>query len=142
MIILDTNVLSELMRTETSPSIRQWMGRFDFDDFYTTAVNEAEIMAGIAVLPPGRRRHGMDGVAHRMFVEQFAGRILPFESEAVTHYAEIVSMRRRKGRRIKPLDAMIVAIARANGASVATRNVRHFEGCGVDLQNPWSASTT
>lgn len=137
MIILDTNVLSELMRVEGSEAVFAWIGRFPRARFQTTVISQAEILSGIAIMPEGRKRSGLGIAAHRMFQEDFAGRILPFDGEAVPHYADIVANRRRSGWSISALDCMIAAIARSRGADVATRNTLHFEGSGITLHNPW-----
>ncbi len=138
MMVLDTNVLSELMREAPSPAVVIWLARQDVTRIRTTAINSAEILAGIAVLPEGRRRAGLLSAAHRMFSEDFANRLLPFDQKAAPYYAEILAARQNLGRRIEPLDAMIAAVARAFGAAVATRNVSDFDDCGITLHDPWS----
>jgi predicted nucleic acid-binding protein len=100
-------------------------------------VTEAELRTGIAILPAGQRREGLRAALDATIAEDFEGRILPFDTVAAKTYAEIASMRRAAGRPIADADCQIAAIARASGAIVATRNLRDFEGCGVDLVNPW-----
>ena len=104
---------------------------------YTTSVNKAEILYGIAVLPEGRRRAALAAAAEAMFIDDFAGRVLPFDEAAAVHYADIVAARRREGRPIEAFDAQIAATARVAGAELATRDVGDFAGCGVALVNPW-----
>lgn len=140
MIVLDTNVLSELMRRPPHQAVFQWAMRQRRRDLLTTSVSRAEILYGIALLPTGRRKAGLTADAERMFAEDFEGRVLAFEDAAATHYAEIAADRRRRGRPIEVLDCQIAAIARAKGAAVATRDVGDFEGCGVQTINPWNAT--
>lgn len=94
-------------------------------------------MVGVALLPAGRRKQGLDDAAMQLFDRLFAGRVLPFTGEAARFYAEIVSLRTRRGQGVATLDMMIAAIARASNAAVATRNVTHFEDCGVVIHDPW-----
>ena len=137
MILLDTNVLSELMRREPAATVIQWMAAEPATSFCTTSITQAEVLHGIMLLPPGRRRTAFEKAAEEMFREDFAGRILPFGSDAAESYARIAADRRRAGRPISHFDAQIAAIARSNGAAVATRNALDFDGCGVKVVNPW-----
>jgi predicted nucleic acid-binding protein len=139
MIILDTNVLSEVMRAQPAARVLAWLGAQDMAELYTTTISRAESLAGIAILPDGRRRDAMETVATRIFDEDFQDRVLAFDLDASTHYAAVVAIRRRIGRPTKPLDAMIAAIARSRNAAIATRNIADFEGCGVHLHDPWQA---
>ena len=113
-------------------------GRPD-DLLFTTAVCQAEILSGLAVLPQGRRRSELEAAAWAMFLEDFGGRVLPFDTVAAEGYAEIYARRRRAGRPGATADLMIAAIARVHGASVVTRNVADFDACGVAVLNPWAA---
>lgn len=140
MILLDTNVISELMRAERSSAVMSWLARYGTQDLRTTVITKAEILFGIAQLREGRRRRALSVSAGTLFELNFSGRILPFEEQSTRPYADIVSSRFRQGRPIEPLDAMIAAIALANGAAVATRNVSDFQGCGIALHDPWSES--
>lgn len=137
MIILDTNVLSELMSEHGSEPVRDWVNGRYLDDLFITSVNEAEIRAGIAIMPEGRKRSRLIDLVQAMFELDFHGRILPFDTVAARHFGEIVLSRRRIGREIKGFDAQIAAIARAVAMTVATRDIGDFEDCGVDLINPW-----
>lgn len=138
MIVLDTNVLSELMRPEPAESVVAWVTSRPTTSQYTTSITHAEILHGILLLPAGRRRTHLLNAANAMFAEDFAGRVLGFGTDAALPYARIAAERRRAGRPISHFDAQIAAIARATGASVATRNVKDFEGCGVTVVDPWN----
>lgn len=137
MFLIDTNVISELMRATPAPSVLNWFSTQDPSTLYLSAVTEAELRTGIAILPAGQRREGLKAALDATIAEDFEGRILPFDTDAAKTYADIASMRRAAGRPIADADCQIAAIARAAGATVATRNLRDFEGCGVDLVNPW-----
>ncbi len=139
MFLIDTNVISELMWATPAPSVLSWFSTQDPSTLYLSAVTEAELRTGIAILPAGQRREGLRAALDATIAEDFEGRILPFDTDAAKTYAEIASMRRAAGRPIADADCQIAAIARAGGATVATRNLRDFEGCGVDLVNPWGS---
>ncbi len=137
MIVLDTNVVSELMKAKPSPAVLAWIARGDSSGYCTTSITQAEILHGVMLLPASRRRRAIESAAEAMFATDFAGRILAFDSSAARSYAELVSDRRRRGRPISQFDAQIAAIARVAGATLATRNVRDFEHCGVGVVDPW-----
>ncbi len=137
MILLDTNVLSELMRPEPAARVVDWMAAQPAQGLFTTSITQAEVLHGVMLLPPGKRRDAFEAAARAMFAEEFAGRVLPFGADAALPYACIAVDRRRAGRPISHFDAQIAAIARCYGAAVATRNVVDFEGCGVEVLNPW-----
>lgn len=139
MIILDTNVISEPMRLAPDAAAAAWMRRQDLADVFLTAISEAEMRYGIERLPAGRRREILDEQITATFERDFKGRVLAFESRAAREYGEIVARLERSGREIKPLDAQIAAIARFHAAPLATRNVKHFVGCGVELIDPWAS---
>lgn len=140
MIVLDTNVLSELMRSEPAAAVFAWVAAQPRATFCTTSVSKAEILYGIAALPEGRRRQTLAAAAEAMFAEDFAGRVLPFDEAAAAQYAEIVAARRRGGRPIEAFDAQIAATARVAGARIATRDVGEFADCGLTLVNPWETA--
>jgi predicted nucleic acid-binding protein len=140
MIVLDTNVISELMRSEPHPAVVAWVASHPSATFCTTSVNKAEILYGILALPHGRRRTALVAAAEAMFAEDLADRILPFDEAAADRYAEIVVARRRAGRPIEALDALIAATALVAGADLATRDVGGFQGLGLTLIDPWSGS--
>ncbi|MEE3504429.1 type II toxin-antitoxin system VapC family toxin [Acidiphilium acidophilum] len=140
MLILDTNVLSEIMGPRPAPEVAAWLARQPDDLLFTTAISQAEILSGLAVMPEGRRRRELEAAARGIFAEDFEGRILPFDTDATAAYAEIVAARRRTGRPTAPLDLMIAAVAVSHNASVVTRDTKGFEGCGVMFVNPWQVS--
>lgn len=137
MIVLDTNVVSEPMHPSPSEIVVEWMARQALSDLYISTISEAELRYGVELLPASRRKDGLLGAIETMLREDFAGRILPFDRAAAQSYAMIAASRRAAGRPIKHADCQIAAIAYSVNASVATRNVRDFEGCGVDVINPW-----
>jgi toxin FitB len=136
MIVVDTNVISELMRGEPHPAVLSWVAAQPRGQLYTTYVNQAEILYGIGARPDGRRRAAL---AAAMFAEDFAGQILPFEARAAARYPDIVLTRRRAGNPIEKFDALIAATALAAGASIATRDTGGFVGCGLTVIDPWTA---
>ena len=140
MIIIDTNVVSELMRASPDPAVLAWFADHGADTLFLTAVSEAELRTGAAILPAGQRRDRLVGAIDAMIDQDFAGRILPFDSPAARCYAEIAAARRTAGKPIMDADCQIAAIARACGSVIATRNVKDFEGCGIDIINPWKAA--
>lgn len=137
MLILDTNVVSELLRPEPDAAVWAWMVIQTPATLHTTSITLAEILYGLALLPEGARRFAFMEAAGKTFAEQFPGRILAFDQDAAAAYAAIRSGRRAIGRPVSPIDAQIAAIARAHGATVATRNVKDFADCGIDVVNPW-----
>lgn len=138
MIVLDTNVISELMRPEPHPAVRAWVSAQPRNTLYTTGINQAEILYGIAALPAGRRRTALASAAEAMFTDDFADRVLSFSGEAAVHYASIMASRRGAGSPMEAFDALIAATALVAGADVATRDIGGFEGCGLTLIDPWS----
>lgn len=139
MTLLDTNVLSELMKPTPAERVTRWIAAQPATSLYTTSITQGEILHGVMLLPAGRRRNALEVAAETMFKEEFVGRILPFGSDAAPVYARIAAERHRAGRPISHFDAQIAAIARSTGAAVATRNVTDFDGCGVKVINPWDA---
>jgi hypothetical protein len=132
MVLLDTNVISEMMRPEASPSVLQRA-----PEVYSSIITLAEVYYGIELLPAGKRRHELLAGADRMFSKVLAGRVFAFEDEAAHAFARIASVRRKAGKPIAEMDAQIAAIARVHGAILATRNTADFEGCGIRVVNPW-----
>ena len=137
-VLLDTNVLSELLRAGPDPSVLGWFGRQSPESLFASSVTEAEMLLGARLLPAGKRRSALQAALQAMFKDDFGGRILSFDSAAAQVYAEVVHGRRTAGKPISQFDAQIAAIARHHGAGVATRNRRDFEGCGVEVVDPWS----
>ena len=139
MIILDTNVLSELMRPKPSPHVVAWIAQQPAADLFTTAITEAEIFYGIELLATGKRHSALLAAAEGMFTEDFAGRILAFESDAVRHFARIAAHRRALGRPVSHADAQIAAITLAHRARLATGNGPDFADCSIAIIDPWRA---
>lgn len=137
MIILDTNVLSEPTRPAPSATVRQWLLGQDRDSLFTTTISEAEMIGGVAIMPAGKRRDGLAFQINQIFVEEFAGRVLPFDGAAAREFPLVA--RPVHGRYVIEPDTMIAAIALAHGATLATRNTKHFAGRGLALINPWTA---
>lgn len=138
MIVLDTNVVSELMRTAPSEAVGRWVADQAADQLFTTTITQAEILYGIALLPEGRRRIGLTRAAEQMFADDFAGRVVVFDAAAAGAFATIAADRRRSGRPMAAFDAQIAAIAATHGLALATRNIADFDGCGLTLINPWT----
>jgi predicted nucleic acid-binding protein len=138
MILLDTNVLSELMRPAPSAAVESWMSDQPVAGIFISAITEAELRYGLALLPDGQRQRRLITQVEAMLAEDFAGRILPFDSPAASAYARIAAARRLSGRPISQADAQIAAIAASRGASLATRNVADFIDCGIDVVDPWN----
>ncbi len=137
MIVLDTNIISELLRPAPASQVEAWLAAQDGATIYFTAVGEAELRHGVAILPAGRRRSIFAEAIEGMLEEDFHDRILPFDRAAARTYATIAAERRAVGQPISQFDCQIAAIARARDAAVATRNTVDFEGCGIELIDPW-----
>lgn len=140
IVLLDTNVVSELLRLSPSPAVERWVNERAATDLYLSAVSEAELRYGVAILPAGRRKDALARMIEEVVRQDFVGRVLPFDSEAARDYADIASTRRAAGRPVTPADCQIAAIARARNMAVATRNVRDYEGIGVEVVDPWTAA--
>jgi predicted nucleic acid-binding protein len=140
MIILDTNVLSELMRPKPSPRVVKWVGNQPQAQLFTTTITEAEIFYGIELLAKGERRGELLEAAEAMFGEDLAGRIFSFESDSARVFSRIAAMRRALGKPISYADAQIAAIAQVRRAKLATRNVEDFQDCGIHVIDPWMSS--
>lgn len=140
MIVLDTNVLSEVMRPRPDEQVLRWVSAQPIDSLFTAAICQAEILLGVALLEKGKRRRGLEAAVTDMFEVDLEGRVLPFSGAAAASFADIVAGRRRRGRPISHADAQIAAIVRVTGARLATRNVADFEHCGVEVVNPWEGT--
>ena len=138
MIVIDTNVVSELMRPTPAPPVMAWFSGQDSAELYLTAVSEAELRTGVAILPAGRRRERLAAEVDAVVEQDFAGRVLPFDSAAARAYAAIAASRSSVGRPILEADCQIAAIARASDAAMATRNGADFEHCGIAVIDPWA----
>lgn len=138
MIVLDTNVLSEILRRVPQPRVIEWLGEQPRLSVFTTTMTRAEILFGIRLMPEGARREGLLDAATKIFDIDFDGQVLSFDNAAAAEFAEISAARRAAGRPISQFDAQIAAITRSRGARLATRNVTDFDGCGVTVINPWT----
>lgn len=138
MIILDTNVLSECLRPRPNPDVLTWISGQPRSILFTTTVVESEILYGISLLPEGIRKSALTEAAYALFELDFSGHVLSFDRAAAAAYAEIASARKIMGRPIAQFDAMIAAVTYAKGAILATRNLKDFEHCRIDLVNPWA----
>lgn len=137
MIILDSNVVSEILRPKPDAAVVSWLESQPRNQLFTTTITRAEILYGVRLLSTGQRKQKLWRAALAIFVEDLADRILSFDNASADLYAEIGATRRSTGKPISQFDAMIAAIARANGGHLATRNVRDFDGCGLSLIDPW-----
>ena len=140
MFLLDTNVVSELMRTSPDPAVEAWIAGHPVKDLFFSAIGESELRYGAAIMPAGRRRETLVSDIETMLHAAFENRILPFDSGAARAYAEIAAKRRFAGRAVAPADCQIAAIARSRSMAVVTRNIRDFEGIGIDVFDPWDGA--
>ena len=139
MIILDTNVVSEPLKPAPDPQVLDWLNAQAPDTLYLTCVNLAELLAGVALLPAGRRRTALQQALDAQILPLFEGRVLPFDRPAAEAFARIHASVQATGHTPAFADTAIAAIASAHGYAVATRNVRDFAGTGVAVLNPWLA---
>lgn len=137
MIILDTNVVSEPMRLRPSSPVLAWLDRQSVETLYLTTVNLAELLAGVEILPEGKRKRGLEAALSELVDDVFGDRMLPFDQQAAGCYARIVGQARRAGQVIAVADGQIAAIAAAHGFTVATRDRAPFQAAGVAVINPW-----
>lgn len=136
-IVLDTNVISELIQPRGATIIRNWLARQDGASLYTTSITHAEILYGIQILPTGRRREQLLNGASTVFERHLSTRILSFDQQAAIRYAQLSAHRRQLGRPFSQFDAQIAAICSVHHATLATRNIRDFLDCDIELINPW-----
>ncbi|QOC94967.1 type II toxin-antitoxin system VapC family toxin [Micromonospora craniellae] len=141
MIVLDTNVVSELMRAEPAPAVVAWLQQSSNAGLYTTAVTVAEIRYGIARLPEGQRRESLHQAANEIFAA-FPRQVLPFDLAAAGAYADVVAGRERLRHPIDGFDAQIAAICRTRTAALATRNAKDFTDTGIEVIDPWQDAIT
>lgn len=140
MFLLDTNVVSELLRPSPDAGVESWVGDLQATDLYFSAIGEAELRYGVAILPTGRRQAALLSAIDAILREDFVNRILPFDSHAAREFADIVVARRSAGRTVAPSDCRIAAIARSRDMTVVTRNVRHFAHMDIEVVNPWTGN--
>jgi predicted nucleic acid-binding protein len=140
VIVIDTNVVSEITRTRPSVAVRAWLDSQISQDLFLCAPVLAELRYGIERLPKGRRREFLDVALGRIIGEGFPDRILPLDRDAALEFGRVVAHRDRLGRPIATMDGMIAAIAIVNRAAIATRDVEDFTGLGIDVIDPFGAS--
>ena len=138
MIILDTNVISELMSPSPEPLVLQWLRTQPLGEIATTSINLAEIRYGLARLPNGRRRRDLETRFDTFASRGFGPRVYDFDRAAAAAYADLAVLRENSGRRLEGFDGLIAAIAAVRGAAIATRNARDFTGCGITVISPWN----
>lgn len=139
MIILDTNIVSEVMRPQPASQVVQWLNGHSAVALYVTAITVAEIRFGLCAIPDGRRRQDLTRRFEQFIATGFApGHVLGFGIEAAGHYGELMAGRREIGRPMSMADGQIAAIARAQGFAVATRNIKDFTNCGLELIDPFT----
>ena len=138
MILLDTNVISALIQSEVEGVVVAWLDSQPSESIWTTAITVFEVRFGLEILASGRRRRTLEEAFRKTLEEDFEGRIVPFDDAAALAAGRIAAERRRSGRPIEIRDVQIAGIAAARKATIATRNVRHFEGLGPELIDPWS----
>ena len=138
MIVLDTNVISEAMRPRPDPAVVSWLNRQDAQSLHLSSVTLAELLFGIGALPVGARKDRLARVLDGLLA-LFPGRTLPFDADAARRYAHMAVVARAAGSSLSMADGYIAATAAARGFAVATRNIRHFEGTGVEVINPWQS---
>jgi predicted nucleic acid-binding protein len=138
VILLDTNVISAFMRPEPDQAVMSWLDTQPPESMWTTSITVYEIRFGLEILAFGRRRQSLEEAFIKSLEEDFDGRVIPFDESAAQVAGRMAAGRRLLGRTIEIRDAQIAGIAAARKASIATRNIRHFEGLGLELINPWS----
>lgn len=139
MILLDTNVLSAMMRVADEPAVEQWLDAQPIESIWTTTITVFEVRFGLTLLEKGRRRALLETAFARAIGDVLDGRVLPFDQAAAEAAAELASERQRSGKRMDIRDVQIAGIVRARMAKLATRNTRHFKDVGIPLIDPWRA---
>lgn len=139
MILLDTNVVSEVMKSTPERSVLEWLNNQESSSLFFSTTSMAEITYGIAILPVGRRRADLKERFEQFVGRAFAERVVNFDRAAALIYGEVMGVRKEMGRPMSVPDGQIAATARSRGLALATRNVVDFEQCGVQLVNPWDA---
>jgi predicted nucleic acid-binding protein len=137
VIVLDTNVLSALMRTKPEAVVVEWLDRQPADSVWVTSITVFEARFGLALLPKGRRRSGLERAFDRVLTEDLSSRVLPLDEMAAATAAQLAADRQQAGRIVDLRDTLIAGIAQARRATIATRNTRHFAGLDVPVVDPW-----
>lgn len=138
MILLDTNVVSELMQRTPESVVIRWLDNQPAESIWTTAITVFEVRTGLELLPAGRRRRQLELAFDELLAEDLQGRVQSFDQAAALAAGMIAANRQRAGRRVEVRDVQIAGIVSARKATLATRNVRHFQGLRIDLVNPWA----
>jgi len=138
MIVLDTNVLSECWRKSPNIQVLTWLAAQPQASLFTTTVVESEILYGVQLLADGARKDALSLAVKAVFNDNLTGHVLTYDRDAARSYAQIASNRKKMGKPISQFDAMIAAVAHSRGATLATRNVKDFEGCAIQLVDPWA----
>jgi toxin FitB len=138
VILLDTNVLSALMQGHSDALVVTWLDSLPAESVWTTSITVFEVRLGLEILAEGQRRRQLEEAFARALEEDFEGRVVPFDQAAAESAGRIAAERRRTGRTVEVRDVQIAGIAAARKATLATRNLRHFEGLGLALVNPWA----
>ena len=139
MIILDTNVISEVFNPVPSPKVLDWLQQQADGEVFTTAITRGELLFGAHILPSGQRREALLAGLLRIFAARSPASVLPYDESAADAFAQITATRRAQGRPGNQSDMMIASIAHSSGAKLATRNVKDFVGCGIEVLDPWQA---
>jgi toxin FitB len=140
VILLDTNVVSGLMQREPDPAVVAWLDDQPAESIWTTSVTVFEVQTGLALLEPGQRRRRLEEAFEQLLTEELDSRVQSFDHAAAVAAGSIAAARQRAGRMVEVRDVQIASIAAARRATLATRNVRHFDGLGVSLVNPWASN--
>ena len=138
MIVLDTNVISALMQREPDPNVVAWLDGLPPESVWTTSITVFEVRLGLEILVAGRRRHQLEEAFAKALEEDLESRVLSFDQAAAQAAGRIAAERRRAGRTVEIRDVQIAGIVNVRKATLATRNTRYFDGCGLLLVDPWS----
>jgi predicted nucleic acid-binding protein len=137
MIVLDTNIISEPLRPAPEPRVSDWIDTQPLETLYLSTMTVAELRAGVALIPAGKRRAALHESLEKRILPKFTGRVLPFDMACTNAYAEVIATARKAGSGIETADACIAAVALANGFIVATRDISPFKAAGLNIINPW-----
>jgi len=140
MILIDTNVISETQRQEPNARVLDWIDAQALETLYLSKITVAELRSGIVLMPVGKRRASLDEKLEKRLLPMFANRVLSFDMDCTKAYAELLAKSRAAGLAVEPADALIAAVALANGLTVATRDTSPFEAAGLTIINPWDAA--
>jgi len=137
VIVLDTNVISVLMRPETAPKVLDWVDSQPIESIWTTSVTVFEVRYGLAVLPEGKRRSALETIFERLLLEGLGNRVLDFDADSALVAADLMAQRKSRGLGMDMRDLLIAGVVSSRRTALATRNTNHFQHAGIDLVNPW-----